>query len=182
MLFPPSTSAPAHARKRIYGLPQSPVAITLPPGLSRSLTSSKSGSPALLLALTVSLLRKPCACTPLRWTVRRCASGRFKMAWHTQVRQNVRTPRCGAGSAPRSANSGNWMPHPIVGSPLPPWTFPCSICSMIAAACSLLPSSTIENSFSPTLISYPPLSSTMDDPSKSTSIITPFFSTGIPRL
>ena len=76
-------------------------------------------APGLLphLALTASPPRKPCACSPSNSTAPRSVAGRYKMVMPIRLRPNARPPQCVAGSAPRSANSGNWTLHPIAGSP-----------------------------------------------------------------
>ena len=156
MPFPPIISKPAPARKRIYGCQEPPVETTGPSGQKPSPTSSKNAWLAPRLARTASRPQKPCACTPSSSTVPKSATGRSKTVTPIRPRPNARTPRCAAGSAPRSANSGNWTLHPIAGSLPVRWTFPCLICLTIAAACSSAPNSTTGNSCSPTWISSPP--------------------------
>jgi len=156
MLSPPITFVLARATKGIRGFREPREATTPPPGQSRSPTSSRNAWRAPHLARTASRPQKPCACTPSSSTAPKSASGPSNMVMRIQLRPNDRTPRCAAGSAPRSANSGNWTLHPIAGSLPVRWTFPCLICLTIAAACSSAPNSTTGNSCSPTWISSPP--------------------------
>ena len=97
------------------------------------------------------------------------------------TRPNVRTLRCAAGSAPRSANSGSWTLRPIAGFPPPRLDFP--MLNMLDDCSRLFVGSKLyDRELLLSYLDFLPAAflSSMADRCKSTSIITPCSSPKIP--
>ena len=91
---------------------------------------------ALPLALTALPPQRPSVSSASNWTAPKSAAGRCRTAWPIPPRSKSREPPFDAGSAPRSANSGNWTLPLTFGSLPAPRTSPCSTCSTTAAGSS----------------------------------------------